>query len=81
LVASITASLRFFNRLPATSRTRSKASALTPWSVSSSDTKPRAQSDEITSVGRKCLAAKVDFPEPVEPISTIRAKSGISMSL
>ena len=37
--------------------------------------------DEITSVGRKCFAAKVDLPDPVEPMSTTREKSGISMSL
>jgi len=60
-------------------RTRSKASAVADWSVSSSDTRPRQRSDEMISVGRKCRAAKVDLPDPVAPIRTISAKSGMSM--
>ena len=42
LVASITASCRCFSRLPAMARTRSNASAVTLWSVSSSDTRRAA---------------------------------------
>ncbi len=42
----------------------SKASSVADWSFSSSETRPRQQSDERTSVGLKCLRANVDLPEP-----------------
>ena len=50
-----TVSRRCFSRFSAMSCTRSKASAVAAWSFSSSATQPRQQSDEMTSVGRKCL--------------------------
>ena len=53
---------------------------MTFWSISLSDSRARQKSDEITSVGRKCFLAKVDLPDPVEPIRTTSEKSGIAMS-
>ena len=37
------------------------------WSFSSSETRPRATSDDSTSVGLKCWRAKVDLPDPDGP--------------
>ena len=55
----------------------SKASRVADWSFSSSLTRPRQKSEEMTSVGAKCRAANVDLPEPEMPISTTRHRSGI----
>jgi hypothetical protein len=44
---------------------------------SSSLTSPRQKSEERTSVGLKCLRAKVDFPDPEGPTSTTRQSSGM----
>ena len=57
----------------------SKAALVADWSFSSSDTSPRQKSDDRTSVGRKCRAAKVDLPEPDTPTSATRESSGILM--
>lgn len=46
-----------------------KASEVALWSFSSSLTTPRQKSEPITWVGLKCLAAKVDLPEPETPTS------------
>ena len=54
----------------------SKASLVAVWSFSSSETSPRQKSDEMTSVGRKCLRANVDLPEPDAPISTTSESFG-----
>jgi hypothetical protein len=81
LVASITATRRFFRRFSAMARTRSNASAVADWSLSLSATMARQRSEETTSVGANQRAAKVDLPAPVAPISTTRAKSGISRSV
>ena len=43
---------------------RRRRRCVAAWSFSSSLTSPRQKSDERTSVGRKCFAAKVDLPEP-----------------
>ena len=48
----------------------SNASLVAAWSFSSSETSPRQKSDESTSVGRKCVRANVDFPEPDAPTRT-----------
>src|SRR6185295_18256299 len=48
--------------------------------VSSSLTRPRQKSDEITSVALKCLRAKELLPEPDAPISTTSESSGIRSS-
>jgi hypothetical protein len=42
---------------------------------------PRQVSDDMISVGLKCFRAKLDFPEPVAPISTTKANSGIFIFL
>ena len=55
----------------------SNACGVADWSFSSSATRPRQKSEEMTSVGRKCAAANVDLPEPQTPISTTRLSSGI----
>jgi hypothetical protein len=55
------------------------ASAVALWSFSSSATRPRQKSEEITSVGAKCRRAKVLFPDPDAPISTTRLGSGSSI--
>jgi hypothetical protein len=38
---------------------------------------PRQTSEEMISVGLKCCRAKLDFPDPVAPISTTNENSGI----
>ncbi len=58
-------------------RSTSNASLVADWSFSSSATRPRQKSEEITSVGLKCARAKVDLPEPVTPTSTTRLSSGM----
>ena len=50
-------------RCSAAARTRP---AVADWSFSSSATRPRQKSEEITSVGLKCARANVDLPEPVD---------------
>ena len=54
----------------------SNAAGVADWSFSSSATRPRQKSEEITSVGLKCARANVDLPEPVTPIRTTRLSSG-----
>src|SRR5580692_4511299 len=57
----------------------SKASFVAACAFSSSDTRPRQKSDESTSVGLKCVRAKLDFPQPEGPIRTTSESSGIVM--
>jgi hypothetical protein len=64
-----------------TACTRSNASPVADWSVSSSATQPRARSDDTVSYGPKCLAAKLDLPVPDAPTRMTRANSGISILL
>ena len=80
LVASITVSRPEASRLPAMNWSTSNASGVADWSFSSSATRPRQTSEEITSVGLKCARANVDLPEPVTPISTTRLSSGMASS-
>ena len=54
---------------------------MTVWSFSLSETIARHASDERTSVGRKCLRAKVVLPEPLGPIRTTRLRLGILMCI
>ena len=68
------------SRLAAMKCSTSKAALVAGWSFSSSLTSPRQKSDEITSVGRKCFAAKVDLPEPETPTSVTTQSSGILMT-
>src|SRR3954454_22577911 len=75
-VASTTVSSPRASRLPATYWSTSNASPVAAWLFSSSLTKPRQKSDEITSVALKCLRANVDFPQPLAPIRTTRESSG-----
>ncbi len=56
-----------------------KASAVAAWSFSSSATRPRQKSEEITSVGAKWRAAKLLLPLPEAPTSTTRLGSGRSI--
>ena len=56
LVASTTVSRPAASRLPTMKCSSSNASAVADWSFSSSATRPRQKSDEITSVGLKSLA-------------------------
>jgi hypothetical protein len=79
LVASITVSLPAASRLAAMKCRTAKASLVAAWSFSSSDTRPRQTSLEITSVPRKCRRAKVDLPEPLAPTSTTRLSAGTPM--
>src|SRR5205085_4285210 len=46
------------------------------WSFSSSATRPRQKSLETTSVGLKCVRAKVDLPLPEMPTRTTRPMAG-----
>src|SRR6478736_9018623 len=55
----------------------SNAWPVTSRSLSSSETSPRQRSDDSTSVGLKCLRAKVDLPAPEGPTRTTRDSSGI----
>ena len=80
-MASTTVSRPASSRLPAMKCRTSKAALVAAWSFSSSLTRPRQKSEEITSVGRKCFAANVDFPEPETPTSVTRQSSGILMAL
>src|SRR5438034_4011692 len=57
----------------------SNASVVASRLFSSSETRPRQKSEESTSVGLKCLRAKVDLPEPDTPTSVTRESSGIVM--
>ena len=57
----------------------SKASFVAAWSFSSSLTMPRQESDDRTSVGRKCLRANVHLPDPLGPIRTTRDSLGMVM--
>ena len=54
------------------------------WSRSSSETRARAQSEEMIWVARKCRSANVDFPQPAGPQSTtidgLRRRSGFLCS-
>src|SRR4051794_18674851 len=75
-VASMTVNSPRASRLPATYCSTSNASPVAAWLFSSSLTSPRQKSDEITSVGLKCLRANVDFPQPLGPIRTTRESSG-----
>ena len=75
-VASTTVSRPAASRLPAMKCSTSKASLVAAWSFSSSETRPRQKSDDSTSVGLKCLRAKVDLPEPDGPIRTTSDKFG-----
>ncbi len=77
LVASTTVSFPSARRLRAMKCSTSNASFVTSRSFSSSETRPRHQSDDRTSVGLKCFRAKVDLPEPDGPTSTTSASSGI----
>src|SRR6266567_3143501 len=79
LVASTTVSLPAARRLAAIKCSTANASLLAPWSFSSSETRPRQKSDESTSVGLKCLRAKVDLPEPEAPMSATRESSGMTI--
>src|SRR5262245_15642754 len=56
----------------------SNASFVADWSFSSSATRPRQASDETISVGRKCVRANVDLPEPLAPTRTTSESSGTS---
>jgi hypothetical protein len=67
------------SRLDAMQYSTSNASFVAAWSFSSSATKPRQKSEEITSVGRKCLRAKVDLPAPDGPISATSERFGSLM--
>jgi hypothetical protein len=78
-VASTTVSRPSASRLAATKRNSSKASFVTDWSFSSSLTMARHASDDSTSVGAKCLRAKVLLPEPLGPTSTTRESLGIEI--
>ncbi|GIH99641.1 hypothetical protein Pta02_16500 [Planobispora takensis] len=51
------------------------------WSFSSSATRPRQKSEEMTWVGAKCLRAKVDFPLPDTPTSTTSDMAGTAISV
>jgi hypothetical protein len=73
----MTVSLARARRLPATKCSAAKASSVDDWSFSSSETSARKPSDDITSVGMKCLRANVDLPHPDGPIRTTRESSGI----
>jgi hypothetical protein len=65
------------SRFEAMKCSTSNASFVAAWSFSSSETRPRQKSDESTSVGLKCLRAKVDLPQPDGPTSTTSESSGI----
>jgi hypothetical protein len=62
-------------------RSTSNASFVADWSVSSSATRPRQKSEEITSVGLKCARANVDLPDPVTPTRATRLSSGMVSSV
>jgi hypothetical protein len=55
------------------------ASVVALWSFSSSATRPRQKSEEMTSVGPKWRRANELFPEPDGPMSTTRLGSGSSI--
>ena len=62
-------------------RSTSNAAGVADWSFSSSATRPRQKSEEMTSVGLKCARANVDLPEPVAPTRTTRLSSGMLSSV
>ena len=76
-VASTTVSRPPSSRLPVMKCKTSKAALVAAWSFSSSLTRPRQKSEEITSVGRKCFEANVDLPDPDTPTNVTRQSSGI----
>ena len=78
LVASMTVRRPARRRVDAMKFRRAKASGVAAWSLGSSATMARQASEDTTSVGLKCRAAKVDFPEPDGPTSATRLSSGIS---
>ena len=69
------------SRLAAMKCSTSKASFVTVWSFSSSQTSPRQASDDSTSVGRKCFRAKVLLPEPDGPMRTTSDNLGTAISM
>ena len=77
-VASTTVSRPAASRLRRIVCRRSNASPVADWSFSSFATRPRQESDDTTSVGRKCLRPKVDLPLPLVPTSRTRERRGIS---
>ena len=81
LVASTTVSRPAASRLPTMKWSSSNASADADWSFSSSATRPRQKSDEITSVGLNRSRANVDLPEPLTPMRTTRLSSGTPSSV
>ena len=70
-------------RRPARSRvlvmklSNEKASGVAAWSLASSATIARQESEDTTSVGVKWREAKYDFPDPVGPMSATRHSSGM----
>ena len=66
-------------RLAAMKCRTANASWVAAWSFSSSETRPRQKSDEMTSVGLKWVRANVDLPAPDGPTRTTSASSGIVM--
>ena len=81
LVASTTVRLPRASRFRAMKCRSSKASLVTVWSFSSSQTIPRQASDERISVGRKCLRANVLLPEPLGPMRTTKERLGMVMGI
>src|SRR5919198_422690 len=78
LVASTTVSRPAASRFRAMKCSTSKASLVAARLFSSSLTSPRHVSDDSTSVARKCLRAKLDFPDPETPTRTTRHTSGMA---
>ena len=77
LVASTTVSRPRLSRMARMRWSRSKASSVAAWACGSSVMTARSASDESTSVGRKCRAAKVDLPLAAIPIRRTSASAGI----
>ena len=57
----------------------SNAAGVALWSFSSSATRPRQKSDEMTSVAAKCARANELLPDPDGPMRTTRLGSGRSI--
>jgi hypothetical protein len=70
-------SLPSLSRFAAIVCSKSNASPVTDCSFSSSAKMARQKSEEMTSVLRKCLRAKLDLPEADAPTNKTKHNSGI----